>query len=312
MTEPIHPADQGPAFLPSADHGIEEERRFGGLVRLYGAAGAARIRQAHVAVVGIGGVGSWAAEALARSGVGRLTLIDLDHIAESNINRQVHATTATLGQAKVLAMQERIAQIHPYCQVQAVEAFVEAGADGTDCLPADLDGLIDACDDMRAKVALALWAKKQRKKAIKAAPTPTDAPMEPSTELSMQIPMPMPMQANNQIGPLHFITVGAAGGKRLLQPVLVDDLARTTHDPLLAQMRYQLRKRHAFPKEGKKMGLACVYSKEAVQMPPSADACATGTTEHNLNCHGYGSVVTVTASFGMLAANWILNALAEC
>ena len=102
------------------------ERRFGGLARLYGVEGAARIRAAHVAVVGIGGVGSWAAEALARSGVGRLTLIDLDHVAESNVNRQVHALTDTLGQAKVQAMRERIAQIHPTCVVHGVEEFVDA------------------------------------------------------------------------------------------------------------------------------------------------------------------------------------------
>ena len=103
---------------------VDAERRFGGLARLYGVAGAARIRGAHVAVVGIGGVGSWAAEALARSGVAQLTLIDMDHIAESNVNRQIHALTGTLGQAKVSAMRERIAQIHPGCQVHAVDAFV--------------------------------------------------------------------------------------------------------------------------------------------------------------------------------------------
>jgi len=100
---------------------MDAERRFGGLARLYGVAGAQRIRAAHVAVVGVGGVGSWAVEALARSGVGHLTLIDLDHVAESNINRQIHALEATLGQAKVLAMRDRITQINPACQVQCVE-----------------------------------------------------------------------------------------------------------------------------------------------------------------------------------------------
>src|SRR5438309_9020466 len=107
------------------DEAVDLQRRFGGLERLYGVSGAAAIRGAHVAVVGIGGVGSWAAEALARSGVGTLTLIDLDHVAESNINRQVHALESTLGQAKVLAMRERIAQIHPRCTVHAVDEFVE-------------------------------------------------------------------------------------------------------------------------------------------------------------------------------------------
>ena len=102
------------------------ERRFGSLARLYGVEGAAKIRAAHVVVVGIGGVGSWAAEALARSGVARLTLIDLDHISESNINRQIHALGSTLGQSKVEAMRERISDINPDCQVICIEEFVDA------------------------------------------------------------------------------------------------------------------------------------------------------------------------------------------
>jgi len=118
-----------PASTPSpelsADGAALQQRRFGGLDRLYGQNGAARIRAAHVAVVGIGGVGSWAAEALARSGVGRLTLIDLDHVAESNINRQIHALENTVGQAKVLAMRDRVAQITPGCVVTCIEDFVE-------------------------------------------------------------------------------------------------------------------------------------------------------------------------------------------
>ena len=137
------------------------ERRFGGLARLYGAAGAARIRTAHAVVVGVGGVGSWAAEALARSGVGRLTLIDLDHVSESNINRQVHALDSTLGQAKVMAMQERIAQINPQCKVACVEEFVDAD-NWLQLLPKDADAVIDACDQVRAKVALAAWARQSK------------------------------------------------------------------------------------------------------------------------------------------------------
>ena len=149
------------------------DRRFSGLARLYGVAGAARIRAAHVAVVGIGGVGSWAVEALARSGVGTLTLIDLDHVAESNINRQVHALHSTLGQAKVLAMRERVAQINPDCHVHCVEEFVEPsnwpalmmgtveGAGGT--AP---DAVIDACDQVQAKLAMALWARASKARFV--------------------------------------------------------------------------------------------------------------------------------------------------
>lgn len=246
----------------------QEDRRFGGLQRLYGVHGAAQIRAAHVVVVGIGGVGSWTAEALARSGVARLTLIDMDHIAESNVNRQIHALTSTLGRAKALAMQERIAEIHPTCQVDVVDDFV--GPDNWPALlPAEPDALIDACDDAKAKLALAVWARKTR--------TP-------------------------------FVCVGAAGGKRLAHKVDVDDLALATHDPLLARLRYQLRKHHGAPKEGKRMGVCCVFSREAVA-PPDASCAIEG--DGSLNCHGYGSSVGVTATFGLCAASEILNFLAS-
>ncbi|MDO5654054.1 MAG: tRNA threonylcarbamoyladenosine dehydratase [Brachymonas sp.] len=249
---------------------VDPSRRFGGITRLYGAAGAQSIAQAHVAVVGIGGVGSWAAEALARSGVGHITLIDLDHVAESNINRQIHASDATLGQAKVLAMQQRIAGFHPACTVHAVDAFVEPD-NWPALLPAPVDAVIDACDQMAAKTALAAWARKEKR---------------------------------------LFITVGAAGGKQQPWLVEVDDLARATHDPLLAQLRQRLRKFHAAPRDGKPFGVACVFSRETVQMPATAD-CDTSTVDSNLSCHGYGSSVTVTATFGMCAAGWVLQQLAR-
>ncbi|RKJ94255.1 tRNA threonylcarbamoyladenosine dehydratase [Alicycliphilus denitrificans] len=243
------------------------ERRFGGLARLFGVEGAARIRAAHVAVVGIGGVGSWAAEALARSGVGRLTLIDLDHVAESNINRQIHALNTTLGQAKVHAMAERIALINPACRVECVEEFVEP-ANWPAILPGPVDAVIDACDQVRAKTAMAAWALQNRR---------------------------------------PFITVGAAGGKRLAHKVDVDDLAHTTHDPLLAQLRYRLRREHGAARDGRRMGIACVFSREAVA-PPHA-SCAVQEGDGSLNCHGYGSSVAVTATFGQCAAGWVLDGL---
>jgi tRNA A37 threonylcarbamoyladenosine dehydratase len=243
------------------------ERRFGGLARLYGVASARRIRDAHVLVVGVGGVGSWAVEALARSGVGRLTLIDLDHVAESNINRQIQATEATLGQAKVLALKDRIALINPGCQVQCIEEFVEAG-NWLALLPPEVDAVIDACDQVQAKTAMAAWARTS--KAL-------------------------------------FITVGAAGGKRLAHQVDIEDLSKVTHDPLLAQLRYRLRKQHGAPKEGRKIGVTCVYSREAVQGP---DASCAVEGDGSLNCSGYGSLVSVTATFGQCAAAWVLNALA--
>eukprot|EP00825_Cyclidium_porcatum_P029730 TRINITY_DN3166_c0_g1_i3.p3 TRINITY_DN3166_c0_g1~~TRINITY_DN3166_c0_g1_i3.p3 ORF type:complete len:213 (-),score=37.74 TRINITY_DN3166_c0_g1_i3:2-640(-) len=137
----------------------DDSRRFGGLARLYGEAGRARLTAARVCVVGIGGVGSWAAEGLARSGVGRLTLIDLDHIAESNINRQIHASDATLGQAKVEAMRERIAGYNPACRVDVVDDFVTA--DNTaELLGAGFDYVVDAIDAVRVKVAMIAFCRR--------------------------------------------------------------------------------------------------------------------------------------------------------
>lgn len=142
----------------------DNERRFGGIDRLYGAGSVERMAQAHVAVIGIGGVGSWAAEALARSGVGRLTLVDLDHVAESNINRQCQALTITLGQAKVLAMAERIAQISPACRLTTVEEFVTAEDPGR-LLPADAL-VIDAIDQLKAKAALIACCRNRQQTLI--------------------------------------------------------------------------------------------------------------------------------------------------
>jgi tRNA A37 threonylcarbamoyladenosine dehydratase len=245
-----------------------QERRFAGLSRLYGLEGASRIRQAHVVVVGIGGVGSWTAEALARSGVARLTLIDMDHIAESNVNRQIHALTSTLGQSKIEAMRERIAQIHPSCVVDAIDDFVSPD-NWPALLPARPDALVDACDQVKAKLAMAVWALHER---------------------------------------CPFVSVGAAGGKRLAHRVEVDDLVHVTHDPLLAQLRYRLRKFHAAPRQGQRIGVRCVFSREAVAGP---DASCDVTGDGTLNCHGYGSLVGVTATFGMCAATEVMNMLVQ-
>ena len=263
------------AVVDAPEASADLARRFGGLERLYGVAGAARIRNAHVMVVGIGGVGSWAVEALARSGVGRLTLVDLDHISESNINRQIHALDDTVGQAKVEAMASRIAHINPDCRVLAIDDFVEPDnwaamlARAVDA-HGPLNAVIDACDEVRAKLAMAVWARS---------------------------------------GKHRFISVGAAGGKRLAHKVEIDDIALATHDPLLAQMRNRLRKLHGAPREGKKIGVTCVFSREAVA-PPDA-SCAIEEGDGSLNCHGYGSVVSVTATFGQCAAGWALDQIAQ-
>jgi tRNA threonylcarbamoyladenosine dehydratase len=254
------------------------ERRFGALRRLYGEAGYASLRAAGVAVVGLGGVGSWAVEALARSGVATLVLIDLDHVAESNINRQVQALGHTLGQAKAQALRDRVADIHPGCEVHVVEEFVDAG-NWPALLPLAVDAVIDACDQVRAKAAMASWAL---------------------------------------AGGRAFVAVGAAGGKRLAQGVAVEDLASVTHDPLLAALRQRLRREAGAARHGP-MGLRCVYSREAVAGRAPADAAeAAGDDESApvaadagmpLSCHGYGSSVTVTATFGMVAAGEVVAQL---
>ena len=245
--------------LPEVDADLE--RRFGGLRRLYGDAGYRRIRAASIVVIGVGGVGSWAAEALARSGVASLTLIDLDHVTESNVNRQVQALGSTLGMAKVEALRLRIADIHPQCDVHGVEAFVEAAnwsglVDGI----GPVDAVIDACDQVGAKAVVAAWA------------------------LATGTPL---------------VCVGAAGGKRAAERVEVADLAKATHDPVLASLRQRLRKHHAAPRDNAATGVMCVFSREPVEAPAAGDA---GRADGSLNCHGYGSSVAVTATFGMVAA----------
>ena len=238
------------------------ERRFGGLRRLYGDAGYAAIRAAHVAVVGLGGVGSWSAEALARSGVGALTLIDLDHVAESNVNRQVQALGSTLGMAKAGALAARIADIHPGCAVTTIEEFVDE-TNWPALLARRADVVIDACDDARAKTVLAAWAR--------ASGTP-------------------------------LVCVGAAGGKRAAERVEIGDLADVSHDPMLASLRQRLRKLHDAPRAGP-LGITCVFSRE----PVAASQDAACDVDGSLNCHGYGSSVAVTATFGMVAAGRALE-----
>jgi len=257
----------GAADAAVGDLDADLERRFGGLRRLYGDAAYLRIRAARIAVVGVGGVGSWTAEALARSGVAALTLIDLDHVAESNVNRQVQALGSTLGMAKVEALRARIADIHPGCVVHAVEEFADA-ANWPGLLPAAVDAVVDACDQGRAKAAIAAWA------------------------LAARVPL---------------VTVGAAGGKRSPERVEVADLATATHDPVLAALRQRLRKFHGAAKSGA-IGITCVFSREPIVLPAGeSEGCALDGTH---NCHGYGSSVGVTATFGLVAATRALESAA--
>ena len=242
----------------------DHERRFGGLDRLYGDGSRIVFHRARIAVAGVGGVGSWAVEALARSGIGHLTLIDMDHVAVSNVNRQVQALESTLGQAKISALQHRIRDINPVCIVNGVDDFLSE-ANVTQLIPAGTyDMVVDACDDARAKTALIVHAHHH------------DIPL---------------------------VVCGAAGGKDNPLNLRVDDLARVTHDALLARIRTRLRKeRLILPRNTGKFGVECVYLEEPSRKNTE---CTTG----NLSCAGYGSVVTVTAAMGLTAASLCLKRL---
>ena len=267
------------------------DRRFGGVRRLYDEAGLAKFQASHVCVIGIGGVGSWAAEALARSAIGAITLIDLDNIVESNVNRQLHAVEGAFGKAKVIAMRERILSINPSCNVTEIEDFVTPENIENMLnfqVVGKIDGIVDCIDDAKAKAALAAFCKAKK---------------------------------------IPLVMTGGAGGRLDATRIKSADLANVTNDKLLAKVRNILRKDYGFPK-GKdginakqtKMNIACVYSDEPVIMPlegnngaASSDAqlmsCDLAPSITGLNCAGYGSSVCVTAPFGFAAAGLMLQAL---
>lgn len=254
----------------SAIHSVSS-RRFGGIARLYGDEALRRFHQAHVCVVGVGGVGSWAVEALARSGIGHLTLIDLDNVAESNVNRQLHALTDDFGKAKVSALHERILQINPACQVTEIEDFItednvaEQFSDG-------FDFVIDAIDQVRVKAAMAAYFVRHKQ---------------------------------------SFILSGSAGGQKNPALIQTADLSKVTHDPLLANLRYTLRKRYGFSRDIKeKMRVPCVYSTENITPPQSGEACATDAAPQGLSCAGYGASMLVTATFGLYCAQAAIDHIA--
>jgi tRNA threonylcarbamoyladenosine dehydratase len=256
--------------------GIDFERRFGGVARLYGADALARFRSAHVCVVGVGGVGSWAVEALARSAIGQLTLIDLDNVAESNINRQIQALSATIGQAKISALAERIAQINPFCRVNQIEDFITP--DNLDAMigARQYDYVIDAIDSVKAKTALVAYCRAHG---------------------------------------IGLITIGGAGGQVDPTRIEVRDLSRTEQEPLLAKVRKRLRSEYGFPRGIKnKFNVDAVFSMEPLTFPESLQACSADRDDRNgvtgLNCAGFGSSMVVTASFGMVAAAHLLRKLA--
>lgn len=263
------------------------ERRFGGVRRLYGDAGLAKFQLAHIVVIGIGGVGSWAAEAMARNAVGRITLIDLDNIAESNFNRQLHAVDSNIGKPKVSAMRERILSINPSCKLTEIEDFVTP-ENIENLLNFQMDGIVDCIDDAKAKAALAAFCSTKK---------------------------------------IPLIMTGGAGGRLDPTRIKTADLANVINDKLLSKVRNILRKDFGFPKgkdginaKQIKMNVLCVYSDELASMPLGANihaaagdadlaSCDLDTSITGLNCAGYGSSVCVTAPMGFAAAALMLNQL---
>lgn len=260
-------------FSAALEEEVDFARRFGGIARLYGERALERFRGAHVCVIGVGGVGSWVVEALARSAVGRLTLIDLDNVAESNINRQIQALSSTVGMAKIEALKQRIAGINPFCQVTLVEDFIDP--DNITTLVADkgFDYVVDAIDSVKPKAALIAWC-----------------------------------HANA----MPLVVVGGAGGQTDPTKVELRDLARTEQEPLLKKVRKILRAQYGFARgEKQKYHIDAVFSMEPLRYPDSGDACAIDPNSiTGLNCAGFGSSMVVTATFGMVAAGQVLRKLA--
>ena len=260
----------------------DHSERFGGIGRLYGAAAAEAFRKAHALVVGIGGVGSWAAEALARSGVGRITLVDLDEVCVTNINRQIHALEDTVGQSKAEVMAARLRSIWPGIRAEAVNEFFHGdnarrllGLDEA-FLEARPQVVVDAIDAMSNKVRLIALCREAG---------------------------------------IPVVVCGAAGGRRDPTRIRVSDLAEVTHDRLLAEVRKRMRKEHGCARDGRKLRIPCVHSAETPMFPDGAGGVCeapppTDGTPRKLGCaSGYGSATAVTGSFGFVAAARALEIL---
>lgn len=258
--------------------------RFGGIARLYGKHALTLLEQAHFCVIGIGGVGSWVAEALARNGIGHITLIDLDDICVTNINRQIHALTDTIGESKVEIMSERIKQINPDCRVNIIEDFVTI-ENLDELMAANYDYIIDAIDSVDIKTRLIAHCKRNK---------------------------------------MPIITIGGAGGQVDPSKIAITDLSKTYQDPLLAKVKNQLRREFNFPRADiskaskRKFSIDAVFSTEQLRYPnDSGDVCLAkpDTTGDNnsamrLDCSsGFGATTHVTATFAFFAVGRAIDKL---
>jgi len=248
-------------------------QRFGGTARLYGQSALQLFAGAHICVVGIGGVGSWAAEALARTGIGAITLIDMDDVCVTNTNRQIHALKSTVGQAKTEVMAERILAINPECKVTCVDDFITA-ENTAELMSGGFTYVIDAIDSVRPKAALLAWCRRNK---------------------------------------IPLVTTGGAGGQIDPTQIQVADLAKTIQDPLAAKLRERLKSDFKIEKNSKgKLGIDCVFSTEALMYPqPDGSVCASRSTAEGpkrMDCaSGFGAATMVTATFGFVAVSHVLK-----
>ena len=252
-------------------------QRFGGIQRIYGVEATTILNNSHVCIIGIGGVGSWVAEGLARTAIGKLTFIDLDDICVTNVNRQIHAISQTVGQSKVDVMAERINSINPDCEVQCIEDFVLPD-NVREYLTKQFDYVVDATDSVKAKAAIIAHCKRQK---------------------------------------IPVITVGGAGGQTDPTQVNICDLAKTTQDPLAAKVRNWLRREYNFSKNPKRrFAVECVYSTEQLKYPQAdGSVCESKNLTDGsvkLDCNtGFGASVAVTATFGFTASARVQEKLIE-
>lgn len=254
-------------------------QRFSGIARLYGEAALTQFSQAHICVIGIGGVGSWVAESLARSGIGQITLIDMDDVCITNTNRQIHALNTNIGKAKTAVMAERILQINPQCIVNVIDDFISpdnvANYLGSKQNPR-FNFIIDAIDSVRDKAALLEHCKRNK---------------------------------------LKVITIGGAGGQKDPTKIKIADLAKTIQDPLAAKLRERLKNDYKLNKDSKgKYGIACVFSTEQLTYPAqNGQVCSTKSQAEGskkMDCQsGFGAITTVTATFGFVAVSYVLDKL---
>ncbi|OCG38859.1 tRNA cyclic N6-threonylcarbamoyladenosine(37) synthase TcdA [Gilliamella sp. Fer2-1] len=254
-------------------------QRFSGIARLYGQSALQCFSQAHICVIGIGGVGSWVAESLARSGIGQITLIDMDDVCVTNTNRQIHALKSNIGKAKTSVMAERILQINPECVVNEIDDFIN-GDNVSEYLGTKQSPryhyIIDAIDSVNDKAAVLAYCKRQK---------------------------------------LKVITIGGAGGQKDPTQIKIADLAKTIQDPLAAKLREKLKNHYKLNKDSKgKFAIPCVYSTEQLTYPAkNGQICFTKSDADGpkkMDCEsGFGAITTVTATFGFAAVSYVLNRL---